>query len=360
MAAERTCLDPRATLAENVRTLCAYYGLAGEGELLADVVYRLTKECLAPAARPYWRSFSAINGTGVPCQVSVSLGRSVRALRLLTEVGTPGTCMAERIRDSSVRLREIIELLGMHSAAPEVNELFARLLPKDPSGLGQWTGGIWFAVAAMAGRAPRLRLYINQRWGTIADRYRRLSRLLLDLNRPWAVLAWHDAATFLAGSIVPYGAAVDITPTGLGAIKIYYASTGISSRYWTILLNNLHLQSLTRLVEQLLTRWGLDPAHSQAGAVLPSLVLPTHPNQPIGVKVDLSCNHTQVPDTEAIVQLSALATDAGIDPTEALDVLDLVYGEPLSTMSVDAIQYIGVGGGGGEPIHLNVYISPRL
>ena len=75
------------------------------------------------------RTFSAINGTGVPVQFSVAIGEGTRVARVLGEAGRPGHSMHERLELGGRQAVALMELLNSRSALPAIDRVLALLLP---------------------------------------------------------------------------------------------------------------------------------------------------------------------------------------------------------------------------------------
>ncbi len=346
-------------LAGLLERLAGFYGLDRGGEAAIDAVAAVTRESLPGVLSAADRTFSAINGNGLPVQLSVSLGAAAPALRVLGEVGMPGMSMPERLCLTSFRLREIIRLLDMQEAAPAINRVFAALLPPDPEQTLRWTGGIWIGVAASAGHAVRLRLYLNQRWGPVDERCGRVMRLLDELG--WAAAQdLRRVAPQMSAAAIPYGVAFDLARNDVGRLKVYFACEQPTTEYWRGLLQSLGLSGRSAAIAGLVGLCGRRLGELPPGALLPSLELAPDSAEPPGLKVDVSCNHLGVPDTELDRRITEYASTSGIDISEYRGVLGLAAPSGLNRRRVARIQYCGIG---LHPYHderLNVYVCPEL
>jgi hypothetical protein len=345
-------------LGELLERLADLYGLGADGRSALAAISAVTRESVPAVCATGDRRFSAINGTGLPVQVSVSLGAPVPALRVVGEVGVPGMAMPERLRATSLRLREVVALLGLCDAAPAVNRAFAQLLPADPGKTLEWTGGIWIGVAATGRGRPRLRLYLNQRWGELPERYARIGRMIADLG-PAPLDDWHRLGPSLSAFSVPYGCAIDVGAAGIDGIKAYFACDRPPSGYWPAVLDPLGASADRDAIDDLA---GVCDGPLEAlapAALMPSLELAADGDAPT-LKVDVSCNHLRASDTQIDARLTSYTAGHGLDPAEYRDVLALVAPYGLDSAGVARIQYLGIRLQHRHRLQFNVYLSPDL
>ncbi len=222
----------RATLSR----LIQYYGLESEAERLHALFDLISRESLPGFYRSRARHFSAINGNGMPIQFSVSLGTAMPSLRCLGEVGSPGMSIPERLQLTTFRLREILRLLDLQSASTGINHLFELLFPKNPDEVECWTCGIWIAFRAVPGHPIGLRLYLNQRWGSILERYYRIGHVFASLGREHSLVDWCRVAEHVSTCAIPFGVAFDIVPEGVSHFKVYFATHRVNWKYLENLL----------------------------------------------------------------------------------------------------------------------------
>ena len=121
----------------------------------------------------------------------------------------------------------------------------------------RWTGGIWMALGASPGRPLALRLYVNQRWGEIPERFLRVGRAFAALGRDHSLNDWKRIAGPVSLGAIPYGVAFDVVPGGVGRFKVYLASCADRS-YLETLLTLLGLEKHLDRAASLLDRFELD------------------------------------------------------------------------------------------------------
>jgi hypothetical protein len=291
-------------------------------------------------------------------QFSISLGAALPSLRFLGEVADPSLSMAERLSLSSLRLRDLVIELNLRSASDAINEAFKILLPEDPRLVSKWTVGMWMALAAAPGHPIKLRLYINQRWDTIVDRYHRIAHLLARFGRAHDVALWCRLAPFVSVGAIPFGVAIDVIPGGVGRFKVYFANYAATRSYWASLLGSLDLGHRLRQVELLAQMCGLDMQRLPPGAMSPSLEFVDDPDERGGLKIDVSCNHLRTSDAKMDQCITRYVRDCGLDPAEYRDVLAVVKPPPLRTNGVSCIQYCSVGLTDPDNVRINIYLGP--
>jgi hypothetical protein len=340
--------------------LISYYGLEAEAGAIHDLFDLISRESLRSFDHSCDRPCSPINGNGFPIQFSISLGAATRSLRCLGELAAPGMSMPERLRLTTLRLREVLSFLGCGSASPAINQLFAMLFPGDPAAVLRWTGGIWMAFGAAPGHPLAFRLYLNQRWGDIPERFVRVGRVFAALGRGHSLSEWKRVAGPVSAGAVPYGVAFDVIPGGVGRFKVYLTCSGADRAYLASLLSHLDLRHHLDRVMLWLERCGLDRRGLAPWGVLPSLEFSAEPGDPVGLKLDVSCHHLQTSDAEMDERIHIYLHEFSFDPEEYEAALGAMTRGPLSGDRVERIQYCGVGFLGGDAARFNVYFCPDV
>jgi hypothetical protein len=335
------------------------YGVESEAGRIHELFDLIVRESLSSCDRSPNRSYSAVNGNGFPVQFSVSLGATTKALRCLGEVGAGDVSMPERLRLSSLRLRPILALLERQTARFAINRLFAILFPEDPHAVFGWTGGIWMAFGAMPGRPLAFRLYVNQRWGDIADRFVRIGRVFVALGRNRSLALWQQIAGRISAGAVPYGVAFDVTPSGVGRVKVYLACPVVDLRYIDSILDSTGLGHRRDRVMQWLQYCTLDRPGRPPWALLPSFEF-DEDDATIGFKLDVSINPLATCDAQMDERIRTYLEKFSFDLEEYEMALRAISCRPLSTTHVERIQYCGTGFDGANGARFNVYLCPDV
>jgi hypothetical protein len=353
-------VTPQGRLHRITSELATYYGLDAETrELLRYAVSTITDDAVAGSPGTPSPNFSDINGNGVPCQFSVSVGSPAPSLRFLGEVIKPGLPMPRRLALSSIRLQELLTLLELRSSSEAINGLFALLLPPDANDVLRWRMGIWFAITARPGAPIGLRVYLNQRWGEIPTRYERFARFFATFGRRNDLQRWSEIAPVVARAGIPFGIAFDILPAGIGQFKIYFANRNSSRHYWHMLLSSVGLAGAAPLVERFAGALHVEIDDAPPGAMSPSLEFTDDPEH-VSLKIDVSCNQIGSTDRHIDESLMTFAGEIPISMNEYKAVLAAVHAGDLRGDRISSVQYCGLGLRAEEEIRLNVYLCPDV
>jgi len=125
-----------------------------------------------------WLRRPSISNDGVANLVSLKLSsKQDDVARLLVEPGHLAMTVAQQIAFSLQTLDTALEMLSWRAAADDVNKIVAAVLPANPRSTDNWWGGIWMGAARLDTN-PEMRVYLNLRFGTPAERWSRVSTLL--------------------------------------------------------------------------------------------------------------------------------------------------------------------------------------
>jgi len=238
--------------------------------------------------------------------------------------------------------------------------LFTILFPEDPHAVLRWTGGMWMAFGAVPGRPLTFRLYVNQRWGDIAERFVRIGRVFVELGRSHSLSLWQQIAGQASAGAVPYGVAFDIDPSGIGRFKVYLACPVVDLRYLDGLLDSAGLGHSRNRVTQWLEYCGLDRPGLPPWALLPSLEFDEDAAPALGLKLDVSTNHLDTCDAQMDQRILTYLQKFSFDLEEYEMVLRAISRRPLSTTHVERIQYCGTGFDGADAARFNIYLCPDV
>lgn len=352
-----------ATLGQRARAhvanLISVFDLEGSRALVLDTFDLVTRESLALDVDAPVPRFSTINSDGIPLEVSVSLGGGPGGLRLLTEIGVPGSSVPSRINLTCARLGPVLRRLNLSDAAPAVDTALAALLPQDARELMGWMGGLWVALGFVPGGGAGLRLYVNAAVGDRRERWLRAGRLLARLGRLEAVAALCDLSPVVSAFAEPLGVAVDVVPGGIGRVKVYLRTTRAREDDLVELLASLGLGASAARLHQFLASVR-PPGGLPASAVVLSLEFPAGDSRAVDVKID-ACSHCCFGSDEAVHAASTAllrAWDLGAAPYEAV-LHELVDG-PLPSATVRHHAFLGLGLAHTQPARFNVYLKPAL
>lgn len=323
-------------------------------ETLTDLV---AGEATASVVATGDRRFSAINGTGVPAQFSVSIGSSQPAARVLGEAGRAGMTMPERLHAGGRQVCAVLTQLGQTAAVPALDSLLAQLLPPQAGFLDGWTGALWCGVALGADGRARARVYLNQRWGSVDERIARLGWAIAQVTGPAAAAAWMSAAHAVNDDVQPYGVALEIGQAQLVGLKVYAAARRSEfdavAPYLTAVVADCALSDCARVVAAC-ARLG--------GWSRPRMIMPCLEFRLAGgvrAKVDLALCALPSNDRAVDAMLTDMARVMQLPGKHYAATRAAVSPRPLSAERVERLQYVSVGCHRSRR-ELTVYFSPDL
>ena len=333
--------------------MVARVGIAGdEAGRFWRIFDLLTRESLDfnPADAP--RRFSGICRNGTPWQFCVAVGaQSTRAVRFLTEVGSPGTPLPSRTRLAVSRITDVIDVLGVADQL-EMIQVLAGLSPADDDHVA----GLWVGCALDHTGQVRVRLYANNGWGNATARWLRLIAALRQLNAGGFGNALQPLLTLLVPAFSPAGFAVTLPPaprlcklylrplayTGSAVRVVVRAVLGPGSDSFIRGLEEGLEQSLDTLPERALI---LSTAGSAAGG-------------PLDIKLDL-CGHCLFDDDRQPARvIDRLGRSLGMD-TSPYDAMTEDIAGAGRSMPHDMVAFVGVGANAAAENRMNVYLTPR-
>jgi hypothetical protein len=342
------------TLYDHVgRQIGALVAPLGLGPQRATVERAYALLCRTPLDVPCdrrWPGASRLNADGTPVQLSLALGAAARPrLALLTETGAPGATTGERLRAARERLADLGRLFGVRAAVPRVLGWLDRLAPAaDPGLLAAEGGAVWLGTGFAPDHAPRIKVYINAKWGSEEARWRRLAAFaggfgITGTLREIEALAGDDLA--------PLGVALGVAPNASPAGRIYLSGYGLPfERYEQVALAFGGAAFRMRLRAFGDATLGADLAYPTRSAVC-SFGLAG--GALTDVKVELCAHCAFDDDRQATRRCLTWLAAAGLDPAPYSKLVDIVSAGARGT-TVHA--YLGVGSGPGAPT--TVYINP--
>ncbi len=352
------------TLGERIRThlvhLLPVFGIESWSERVLRVFDLITRESLALDPEAPIPRFSTINSDGIPFELSVSVGTMEGGLRFLTEVGVPGSSIAERINLSCVRLGVILRELELDQASTEINEAFRAVFPEDPMDLLGWRGGMWLAARFLRDGRAGIRVYTDATHGSDRERWERAALLLARLGRADALRALRRLSPLVSVAASPLGIAMDIVPGGVGGIKFYARTFDPHLLRLDRVLEGVGLQAYEDVLHRFLAILAPDPSNLPPSALVLSLEFPRDGAAPLGFKID-ACAHCLYPsDQAAHLGCRALGQRLGVSLHEYEAVLEEFSGGSLSETAVNHHAFLGIGFSHEQGRRLNIYLKPSI
>lgn len=213
--------------------LISRFGLEGQRAAILGTYQLICLESLAIPLAQRPPSFSRINEDGTPFQFSLALGASKSPLQFLSEAGVAGDNAAARLRANSEALHWIASLLDAEETLLEVTPLIDEMVPgNNPDLLADPSGAIWIGAGFVQEEAPKLKIYLNTKWGREADQWKRMDSFASHFN---AASQWGDAKAGLKQEMQPLGLSITISRGQLPSGRIYLSAYGKPMAYYEAL-----------------------------------------------------------------------------------------------------------------------------
>lgn len=313
----------------------------------------LTRESLTfpGAAAP---RFSGICADGTPWQFCASLGAApMRAVRYLTEIGTPGTPMSARVDLARRRLDEVIAFMGLPRSAADVTAALFGLLPQPSDGLDGFYGAVWIGVGTDAAGEIGLRLYANNEWGGELARWQRLANALRSLHAAGFARLLRSNVDDITQFFSPAGFACSLAPRP--ALKLYLRPRQSPWEASARLAQNPAFQLPSDFLLDVQSATGVAFATAPGRMLLLSIGAAADGDRP-DLKLDLNGRYLFGGERTPQAAVEGLAAKFGIDVSPYRRLLDVVHATaPPGCAPVH--NFIGVGGG-ESGLRLNVYLQP--
>jgi hypothetical protein len=319
-----------------------------------EAAYELVcRESLAISIGERPPDFSRINHDGTPIQLALALGAFVPVLQFLGEACVPGSPNADRILLSKRRTGELASLLHADQALRQVAALLDEMAPADDRDLlADHSGAIWLGAGFAAGAEPKLRVYVNGKWGPDERRWARLGAFACHFGE---ASQWQSIEAGVTGIMEPLGAALTLCagrqPTG----RVYFSAYGRPLAYYEQLARSVgsagFQHALAEFAEKILREDRQYPTQSAVWSV------GIDPGSGLDYKFEL-CSHCAFDgDAQAAERIIDWLEAIGADPEPYLKSLGTLAPHGLSEAAPAIHCYTGIGWRGGEP-YATVYLKP--
>jgi hypothetical protein len=325
-------------------------GITGPAEhRFWEVFQLLTRESLGFNRSQSPDRFSGICLDGTPWQFCVVIGSQSRSVRFLTEVGSPGSPLSARIALTIERMNRIFDLIGA-GGHQKMTEVLAGLCPADDC----HHAGLWVGFTMGVGK-PRVRVYANNGWGEIAERWLRVVRALRQLDAGGFGASLQPHLPLLVPNYSPAGFAIT-APASPALCKLYLRPINdpwISLRVLARSLLGEHARPLLA---------GIEDSFAQSLEKLPprALLVSVAGNAAGGaldLKIDL-CGHCLFEnDSHAAHIIERLANSFGLDSAPFSDTMEDL-GLAAMSARTNLAAFVGVGGNVIGNNRINVYLTP--
>ena len=305
-------------------------------------------------ARP---AFSGISADGSPWQFCSRLGATSPSVRYLTEVGVPGSTLAERVQLSRARIAKLGQHLSFgDNFADETDRLF-ELLPTDRAGRGVGAG-VWIAVALNHRGDSIVRLYANNGHGEEGDRWRRIANALRALRAQPFTRALQNLAPAIVPYFSPSGMALT-WPAANNIFKLYMRPRTSPWRPLRQLSEMLYGKSGRSFLARVEYGFGANLEDIPPQALILSFGGARNESS-LGMKLDF-CGHcvfgSEQEARRATTDLSQVLERAEDQHARLLRLLE----EPATGPRLPVTTaFVGVGVDQSEKIRLEVYLAPAM
>jgi hypothetical protein len=301
--------------------------------------------------RPLLR-MSRLNADGTPFQFGLTLGASGSPLQFVTETGPPLAGNTERAAAARRTIHQLAALTGTREGLTLVTELLSEFAPpEDPDLLAEDAGALWIGAAFAPGHSPRLKIYVNAKWGRQEARCARLASFA---DRVGAAHEW-EARRGLVDELEPLGISLTLAAGAAPAARIYLSGYGRSFSYYERLAaacgGPVFAELLRRYGQTMLADDYRYPSRSAVwslGTVAGSL---------IDCKLEL-CGHCAFA-SDALIRTRCVEwlAQVNVSPELYLRVVDVLSGGTPSAVDARLHAYLGVGMNRGQP-YSTFYFNP--
>lgn len=310
----------------------------------------LTRESLDHVRSESGRRFSGICRDGTPWQFCAVMGSHSVPVRFLTEAGSPSSPLRERTALTLSRLTDVFDLIGAPGGR-KTADVLAGLCPQDDDHLA----GLWVGLATGATIGPRVRIYANNGWGDMTERWLRLIRALRELHAGRFAASLQPLLPLILPVFSPAGFAVTVPATSL-LCKLYLRPIASPWSAIRALARSLLAARAGVFIA------GIEDALGQPLETLPeraAVVSMAGPaaEGPLDLKLDL-CGHCLFDDdTRAVRVIERLGYAFGLDPSPYRAMLEDL-GETATRVPKEMVAFVGIGGNATGADRLNVYLTP--
>lgn len=334
--------------------LISRFGLACQRATIMKTYQLICAKSLAIplASRP--PGFSRINEDGTPFQFSIVLGGSKMPLQFLSEVGGAGDCGADRLHASRETLRSIAGLFGAEESLSAVTSLIDEMVPGDnPDLLAEHAGAIWIGASFIPEEEPKLKIYLNAKWGQEVDQWKRLDAFASRFNAN----AQRYGETQLKNGMKPLGASITISRDRLLSGRVYLGAYGKPMAYYEALASasagSAFQESFRSYIDTLLGENSRYPTQS----TVCSFGFDTSGSYDF--KFEMCGLGIFESDADAMVRCSNWLKLQKIDPSIYLCVLDELSSDMLHDSRVRLHSYVGLGAR-RDRVYSTFYFNPGI
>jgi hypothetical protein len=210
---------------------------------------------------------------------------------------------------------------------------------------------MWLGASFAPGRTPRLKIYVNLKWGNEPSRWARLDRFAAST----ALTAPVERIKQLGiGDLEPLGVSLDLEADRPIAGRIYLSGYGRSVREYELLVDACDPALASWLQRYCAILLGDDRLRPTRSAVFS---FGGQTGSRPDYKLELCAHCALASDIDARERSLAWLDDVGVSAEPYRSVLDILSPGPLSRVSTELHVYLGVGAKQGA-VYSTFYLNP--
>jgi hypothetical protein len=336
---------------DRLARLTVLLGLRRQAATVRQTYHRLCAESLALPVGTRPLRWSRLNADGTPFQLALALGPGATALQFLAETGPPLADNVARLAAAHEAIEELADRFGAARSLPAARGLLEELAPSaDRDLLGDEAGAIWIGASFTPEGSPRLKVYVNAKWGKETSRWARVERFAaaVGLDAPW-----QRAEPLVLGTLEPLGVSLDLAADRPPAGRVYLSGYGRSVREYELLVGAFDPALSSWLRRYCTTLLGDDARRPTRSAVFSFGGPSSRPDS----KLELCAHCAFAGDVAARERSLAWLEQLAVSPAPYLGALDVLSEGPLSDAATDVHVYLGVGTRRGAP-YSTFYLNP--
>jgi hypothetical protein len=243
--------------------------------------------------------------------------------------------------------------LGAEASLMAVEELLESMAPAaDAELLAEPAGAFWIGAGFSPSSAPRLKIYINGRWGDQRERWRRLRHFatFFGMDR-----AWRELEDGPVSHLQPLGTAITLSSEGLPGGRIYLSAYGKRISYYKRLARISGQRLLSQRLHVFAQCLLADEIDYPTQTTVASFGLGSGPE--LDFKFELCAHCLFDSDVAAANRLCAYFSATGVDSAAYDELLAVLAPAGLSGRAAQLHCYAGIGQKRGTT-YMSVYLKP--